>query len=193
MTTWKQYYAEHTKGKTFKKGEIQEHMRKLAKDYRESKGKGLSLKGASIGEEKEGVPEIMAHEGGKVEKMKTMEEQKTQKMPLPAFLKKKMKITEIKGDMPEKKEEKDKKEEEEVEVEEKPIKEKKVRRIDFSKIRWGAFTDDWQRHGGKRKYKSLEEFAKAVLKKPKAWEPMVVKRARFYKNILTKGRGLSMI
>lgn len=191
MTSWKQYYAEHTKGKTFKKGEIQEHMRKLAKDYRESKGKGLSLKGSAIGDKPDGIPEGMSHEGGKVEKMKTMEEQAKTPMPIPAFLKRKRKPTD--GEKADESKTTEKTEETEPVAEKAEKPEKKVRRIDFSKIKWGAFTDDWQRAGGRRKWKTLEEFARAVLKKPKDWEPMVVKRARFYKNILTKGRGLSMI
>lgn len=234
MQSWKQYYAEHTKGKKFQKGEIQAHMRKLAADYKKMKGgDGLSLKGGNLDEAREaakeevkqrqetyvppskrpskikgagmmgdapaGVPEVMCHEGGKgkkkggrVKKQKTMEEQVKEPMPLPAFLKnRRLKKTEISTDKEIPKEEKKEEEKEEVEVEDKPV--KKTRRIDFSKIHWGAFTDDWQRSGGKRKFKTLEDFAQAVLKSPKSFEPMVVKRARFYKNIIKKGKGLSML
>jgi len=179
MQTWKQYYAEHTKGKKFKKGEIQAHMRKLASDYRAKKGgDGLSLKGGEVEVEVVGETEPKpAAESKPAEVKKTAKETP---MAMPAFHnKKKMVQEEVKDDKSVCCDEK------------KPM--RKRRRIDFSKIHWGAFTDDWMKHGGKRKYKTLEEFSKAVLKKPKTFDPMIVKRARFYKNILLKGKGLSML
>lgn len=183
MQTWKQYYAEHTKGKKFNKGEIQAHMRKLASEYRKMKsGEGLTLKGGEVDSNTE-------PEAPPAEPKKPPAEPKKAPMPLPAFLnKKKVVEEEVKG--------KDK-EEEDQKTAKMPVvkipKTRKTRRIDFGKIHWGAFTDDWQKHGGKRKYKTLEEFAKAVLKKPKSFDPLIVKRARFYKNILIKGKGLSML
>jgi hypothetical protein len=44
MVSWKQYYAEHTKGKKFSGTEIREHMKKLGAEYRKMKskeGKGM--------------------------------------------------------------------------------------------------------------------------------------------------------
>ena len=64
--------------------------------------------------------------------------------------------------------------------------------VDFTKLQWGALTDDWKSMGGRDKYKTLHDFAMAVVKRPKKFEPITVKRARFYKNMLVKGQGLSM-
>jgi len=61
--------------------------------------------------------------------------------------------------------------------------------IDFSQIHWGAFTKDWQKMGAE--YPTLRAFADAVLKSSK-YPPIVIKRARFYKNIILKGKGLGM-
>jgi hypothetical protein len=165
MVSWKQYYQEHTKGKKFKKGEIQEHMRKLAKEYHEMKGKGLSLKSG--------------------EGMKEEKDVKEEAVPMPTFLKEKEEDS--KSEMGEEEEPKEPKEMEGGKMMKTP------RRIDFSKIHWGAFTENWQDHGGKKKFKTLHDFAKAVLKNPKEYTDIILKRARFYKNIIRKGKGLSMI
>ena len=62
--------------------------------------------------------------------------------------------------------------------------------IDFSKIHWGEFTKDWHSMGSK--FPTLREFADAVLADTKAYPKLTVKRARFYKNIILKGKGLGM-
>ena len=64
------------------------------------------------------------------------------------------------------------------------------KRIDFSKIHWGAFTQDWKDMG--KSFPSLYDFATDVLKRSSEYPPITVKRARFYKNIIMKGKGLGM-
>lgn len=64
------------------------------------------------------------------------------------------------------------------------------KRIDFSKIHWGELTKDWKEMGSPKE--SLYDFATDVLKRPSEYPAITVKRARFYKNILVKGKGLGM-
>ena len=64
------------------------------------------------------------------------------------------------------------------------------RRIDFSKMNWGAFTKDWKEFGSE--HPTLKEFATIVVAEPKAYPGIIRKRARFYLNVLTKGKGLDM-
>lgn len=66
----------------------------------------------------------------------------------------------------------------------------KKKLIDFSKIHWGSFTKDWKDMGSS--FETLYDFATDVLKRPKQYPPITVKRARFYKNIIMKGKGLGM-
>lgn len=138
MTTWKQFYVEHTKGKAIKKGELGQHMKKVGEMWREMKSK----KGGEVEVVPDELKDTAIEEGGKMEPMK------------------------------------------------KPKSQKPVKMIDFSKIHWGMFTKDWKKMG--KNFPTLRDFANAVLKSPKGYPEITVKRARFYKNILVKGKGLGM-
>jgi hypothetical protein len=60
-------------------------------------------------------------------------------------------------------------------------------RIDFAKIRWGAFTrnlKDYQRRHPKSAPKTLGAFADKILARPDKFAPILRKRALFYRNII---------
>ncbi len=59
--------------------------------------------------------------------------------------------------------------------------------IDFDDIKWGSFTEQFNRFRNKHKktsIKDLEDFAKMLLKDPKKYNKTTIKRARFYLNVL---------
>lgn len=63
-------------------------------------------------------------------------------------------------------------------------------KIDFSKIHWGEFTKDWKEMASP--FESLYDFATDVVKRSSEYPAITVKRARFYKNVIMKGKGLGM-
>ncbi len=59
--------------------------------------------------------------------------------------------------------------------------------IDFDNIKWGSFTNQFDRYNATHKkspLKDLESFAKMILKDPKKFSTTTTKRARFYLNVL---------
>ena len=65
-----------------------------------------------------------------------------------------------------------------------------ARRIDFGKIRWGAFTAQFKayraRHPASR-LKTLRAYAEYILRHPSRHTPLTRKRALFYLNVILKG------
>jgi len=67
----------------------------------------------------------------------------------------------------------------------------RVRRIDFSKIRWGTFTArfrSWKRRHPRAKVNTLREFAAYVLAHPNKFSLRSRRKALFYRNIILKGK-----
>lgn len=67
------------------------------------------------------------------------------------------------------------------------------RTIDFSKIRWGSFTQelkDWNAYGKKPHFKDLKSFAKYILEHKEKFDTTTRRRAQFYTNIIV-GKGLA--
>lgn len=59
--------------------------------------------------------------------------------------------------------------------------------IDFDNLKWGSFTNQFDRYNATHKkspLKDLESFAKMILKDPKKFSTTTTKRARFYLNVL---------
>lgn len=69
---------------------------------------------------------------------------------------------------------------------------KLVQLIDFEDLKWGSFTEQfnaYKRQYPKTNIKDLDEFASFVLAHPTKFKERTKKRARFYKNIIMKGKG----
>ena len=59
--------------------------------------------------------------------------------------------------------------------------------IDWDSIDWGSFEEQLKAYNGKMKKKlDMPEFADMILKTPEKFQRKTVKRARFYKNVLSK-------
>ena len=68
------------------------------------------------------------------------------------------------------------------------------KKIDFSKIKWGAFTKQFKTFKRKEPSSSiqnLDEFADFIISHPENFKETTLKRARFYKNVIEKKGGMS--
>ena len=68
--------------------------------------------------------------------------------------------------------------------------------IDFNSIKWGSFTKQFKAYKAdypSSKVKDLGQFADFVLKNHKKFQPITLKRARFYINVLDRKTGSGMI
>jgi hypothetical protein len=68
--------------------------------------------------------------------------------------------------------------------------------IDFNSIKWGSFTKQFKAYKSDHpssKVKDLAQFADFVLKNHKKFQPITLKRARFYVNVLDRKDGAGMV